>query len=312
MRYRLRWVIAAGCLLIAALIWLLRPGADNDLHMREAHDAASGGSASPLTVNDQTPPALKPLMDDDNEDAETEPTAPVLAPSTGKYQFTKWQDAMDEYARLVGIEYEKLVAEGHPQPVVWASMNVDARLFKNGENPELSDALHRFMPIGNLDEFSPEQRSQIPNIDNRIPDKIWRNPIWILVWAGKLPEGRQYGRLRLPNGEMLYLEEYQQARVSWKVRRPPAAQTEAGKLELEALRQRETQLASSIQKAQDAEFDKLFIQLEQVQNRIHQIESPSITNHYMESGASNEAADHPEFEIIEKDLGVIDAARNDD
>ena len=305
MRDRFKWITAAGCLLIALFVWLLWPDADSRRELLEAHDAADSGGASPLTSVGQTPPAVKPPPAD-NAAADTEPSASAPAPVAGKYHFVKWQDAMDEYARLVGIEYERLVAEGHPQAIVWANMNVGDRIFKNDEDPELKAALIDFMPLGNAHGIPPEARDQVPNLQNRIPNKIWRNPIWILVWAGKLPEGDQYTKVKLPNGEMLFLEEYQQVRVTWKMRFPPAAQTEAGRLGLEKLRKRELQLETSIQTAQNAEFEKTFLELEQVRTLIQQMQSPTIVDRTMQSGVSDECADHPEFEVIEMDLGVID------
>ena len=295
----------AGCLLLAVFIWLL---------WAEGHHAAnvnveSGSESNGASV---APGALSPLITLEPESVQpakrTEKDETVSNENSDKkYHFVTWHDALDEFLRRFRIEFDKLAPEGHPYPeiiAVQACRNIDIL-----SDPELSEAMKPFVPF--FEPLSDDLKNRVPNPNpgDRIPMKIWGNPIRIGILAGRLPEDSIYRKAYLSIGKVLYLEEFQQARVTWATRRPPRIETEQGQRDLETLRQRKRSLESVLETAQGEAFDQAFKELERIKGAVWALHQPGYTYHKAIVGAPDSISDHPEFERIEMDLGVIERER---
>ena len=300
--------VVLGCILAIVIGWMLTSNEKGAL--RPSHDTASPTTERSMSPVVQISPTIESLEKED-EAAEVQPAArqPSVVAAAGKYNFTKWQDAVDEFAKLVGIEYDRLWEEGHRSPASLAVMNVSFRIFRDNEYPELLEAMKDFVPFDS--SMTEEQRRTFPNWNRRIPEEIWRNPRWIAVWAGKMPEGSQFTKLHLPNGTTMHLKEFQRAKVSWEERYIPA-QTRTGQIEMDFLRQYAKKLETDLETAQDEQFDRTFLELERVKAQIDDLSKEKIAPREMEAGALEEFSGHPEFEIIEVDLGIIDRTQEED
>ncbi len=291
-----------------ALLALLRGDGESEPIAPVAPTADTFSPSTSKVDAPQTQTAQHSDSESESPDEGQEIAIPVVAKT---YHFLTWQDAMEEFARWMGNEYERLKAEGHPDPGFQAYRNFMGR----DDDPEiaaLTEAMGKFIPIPpGLPGMSKEERDSWNA--TAIPWKIWSNHIWVLVWAGKLPEGSQYDKVTLPNGEVYHLEKYQQLQVTYQTRTPPRSKTAEGAQILEGLRQRESDLYSSLINASDAELDSIAEELQKVKSEITALQSPTISPiSTLKAGVADHYAGHPDFEVIELDLGIIDVAPADD
>ncbi len=304
MKRRTAVILAAlGCVIVGAFLWLLWAEERNSPVSQKELTESDGTKTVPLA-----PSAPSPVIRQEPETAQPKEnkSPPTESGEAKKYNFITWHDALNEFVRLVGLEFDKIVQEDHPYPAVFclqARRNAQEAMLND---PEFLAAMSPFIPHA---EPIPDEIKHLvtnPNPEDRIPMKIWGNPIRLVVLSGRLPEESLYTKIALPNGKIFYLEENQQLRVAWQIKRPPLAQTEEGRRALENLRQREKQLEADVINAQGSAFDNAFAELERVKAEIRGLHKERITYRMMIEGVPDEFEDHPEFERIEMDLGVIE------
>ena len=292
-------VIALTALIVfaALLALLLRGGGESDPIDPAAPTADASSPSSSNADAVQTQAAQQP----DHESEQQETAAPDAAKI---YNFLTWQDALDEYARWMGNEYERLKAEGHPDPGFQADHN-----FTWGDDDSeiaaLKKAMDRFIPIPpGLPGMSKKERDSWNA--TAIPWEIWKDHRWVLVWAGKLPGGSRYPMISLPNGDVFPLERNHQLRATYRTRTPPRSRTEEGARKLESLLQRRSALFTALINAQDAEFDSIAEELKKVKKSITALQSPTISSPRIFTAGKDDT-----YRIIELDLGIVDIAHED-
>lgn len=299
-------VIALTALIVfaALLALLLRGGGESD-PINPAAPTADASSPSSSNVDAvQTQSAQQP----DHESAQQGTAAPDAAKT---YHFLTWQDALKEYAQVLGVEYERLKAEGHPQPAFYAGVNITGKLIENDpEIAALSKAMTKFIPLPPITGLSKAERERHDRWNAKaIPWELWKSSRWILVWAGKLPgDDSRFDMISLPNGDVFPLEKHRQLqlRATYRTRTPPRSRTEEGARKLENLLQRRSALHTALINAQDAEFDGIAEELKKVKKSITALQSPTIS-----SPRIFKAGKEDTYRIIELDLGIVDIAHED-
>ncbi len=293
-----------GLAIVGVFIWLLIQQNNVDLTDPAAYTGKERGTSdSPLTLSEQTPRIqTEPEADDSQQDEQ----ANQGAAATGKYKFVTWNDALNEYAQRLGLVYDRLTAAGDPSPVLNANRIADAEM---ENDPEFFEAMMLFMPFG--EPIPKDEWHLIPNPDpnDRIPMKIWENPIWMLVIAGRLPEGSQHARVPLPNGKIFYLEGGYQLEVYWKERHIPI-ETESGRQRAETLQKRERELSKLAEASQGEERANAEERLALVQSAIKRLHTAHIINFHNTVGGNPLRPGHPDYkpkvyEVIELDLGLL-------
>ena len=270
-----RYVVIAltALIVIAALLALLR--GDGESGPNGSAAPAVDASSPPLSKDDgvQTQTAQQSDNESEQSDTEEQETAAPVAAKT--YHFLTWQDALDEYARVLGVEYERVKAEGQKSPELRADQNL---VFS--EDPEilaLKEAMDKFIPIPpGLPGMSKKERDSWNA--TAIPWEIWKDHRWMLVWAGKLPGGSQYIMVSLPNGDVFPLERNHQLQATYQTRTPPRARTAEGARILESLFQRESALYTALINASDAELDGIVEELKKVKSGIKGLQEPTLSS----------------------------------
>ena len=188
--------------ILAPFIWLWLSRSEGG---RDEVSGAGGG---------ETPPA--PSVMPTEEAAPETPPAPRVMPTEGNggtkagvYTFTGWEDAYDEFARRVGLEFGRQTADAtiRAYEVVQEEMLNDAAFLK---------AIYPYMPYTN-----PEGAF---DADQRIPNYLW-NPMSVLLRSGRELDDRYYHRTKLPNGEIYKYLPHQELRITWTERRAPTAES---------------------------------------------------------------------------------------
>ena len=169
---RRRFAVAASVLavLIAVLVWQLL---SNDRESANDLDAASStteeAAAGELTPDEQTPKrgAAEKTEASDPSDSSDASTAAV---GTGPYNFKTKEEAYDFFAELVGLEYDRLIAEGKPPSTVLAREIVYDRIFINNEMPQLREAMDPFLPEYTSDRNTSKTKIDFQRIGLSRPD----------------------------------------------------------------------------------------------------------------------------------------------
>lgn len=291
-----------ACVLLAAG-WLLALNgcgrwADDNEDQIEKRDSTAQ-SINGLRPEDQTP-RYRPAPET-SEALSEGGGAPALqqkesAAFQSAYDFKTWEDAMDAYAYLVGLEYEQVKKEGlktkwnrPPSPkIVRAFMAHEAagrvfkRTYEENKYPELSAAMDPFL--------------------EDIPTSAWRGEN-LLARIGKLPASDLRNEIKLPNGEMYDLKENTELVVKFQRR---GRLTESGKRQLAEFREREKkmmlQLNDSPSESEKASLNK---ELEWVRSEIGRLSGKGPLFNFVRRYGYGDPND-PDIKVIEMDLGVIE------
>ncbi len=211
MKKRIALWAAFALVILAPFIWLWLSRSEG------GRDEVSGAGAAKRPA-----PSVMPT----EEAAPETPPAPSVMPTegnggteTGVYTFTGWEDAYDEFARRVGLEFDRQTAEGA------SAADATIRAYEVVQEEMLNDAaflkaIYPYMPYTN-----PEGAL---DADQRIPNYLW-NPMSVLLRSGRVLDDRYYHRTKLPNGEIYKYLPHQELRITWTERRAPTAESEGGR-----------------------------------------------------------------------------------
>lgn len=286
------WIAALGSLAVAlALLYIARlimdtdaPDAEDIIMTSEdskehassptagetSGEAAEGGE-SPRSA--ETPTQQTPKTD---TAAQPHPTTPYLASDVSELKYKTLDATLDEYARLMLIEYDRLLGEGVKEinARMQAFLSIQERIVAN-VNPELTTAMIFFQ----------DQRT-VANY----------NATSMLVRAGRLPPTAQGNVFELPNGE-IYTIETPHTEVVVRYQRKPKL-SESGRLKLENLRSREMDILERMATGDlslEAEWQDVRAEIERMETRVKN-KTLSIRWGHKE---------HPDFKTIVLDLGII-------
>ncbi len=301
MKHR-RFLIGKIACVLLAVGWLLplngcnrwADDTEDEIERRDLTDRHANG----LRPEDQTP-RYRPAPD--ASESLIEGGAPALQQKENNafqptYDFKTWEDAMDAYAYLVGLEYEQVKKEGlktkwnrPPSPkIVRAFMAHEAagRVFKQtyeeNKNPELSAAMDPFL--------------------EDIPESAWRGEN-LLARIGKLPASDLRNEIKLPNGKMYDLKENTELVVKFQ---RPGQLSESGKRKLAAFREREKELLRQLDGSpSESEKASLTEELEWARSEIETLSGKGPLFDFVRRYGLGDPSD-PGYKVIEMDLGVIE------
>ncbi|MDE0021835.1 MAG: hypothetical protein OXT69_10715 [Candidatus Poribacteria bacterium] len=207
MKKRIALWAAFALVILAPFIWLWLSRSEG------GRDEVSGAGAAKRPA-----PSVMPT----EEAAPETPPAPRVMPTEGNggtkagvYTFTGWEDAYDEFARRVGLEFDRQTAEGA------SAADATIRAYEVVQEEMLNDAEF-------LAAMSPYIPSKNAESDLRIPHYLW-NPMSVLLRSGRVLDDRYYHRTKLPNGEIYKYLPHQELRITWTERRAPTAESEGGR-----------------------------------------------------------------------------------
>ncbi|MDE0021623.1 MAG: hypothetical protein OXT69_09635 [Candidatus Poribacteria bacterium] len=205
--YRILLTFSLYCLL-AAVVWVLqRGGTERGEELFMLIDESPTSAYSFTSV--QTPP--QEALEAAAEAAETEEAPAETESAAVQYNFQSWEDAMDAYAELAGLAYDKYKAQGAPEEV-FAAYN--ALLEKN---PRVVEHL------GLTRDKKAEQWAQTTAVEetfgklqteyldllnamkpflNDIPVREWATPN-VLARARRIPMSETQHPITLSNGEAI-------------------------------------------------------------------------------------------------------------
>ena len=294
MKTKHRWAIflAAVCIASVALIWWM-------LNSQEDHDRGSAGQ-SPLPAKQEikAEPSESVGRSEDSEkdrdsprSAETQTrqtpktevaaqphnTTPYLASDISELKYKTLDATLDEYARLMLIEYDRLMSEGVKEinARLQAFLNIQDRIVDN-VHPELTTAMIFFQDQRTIVNF---------------------NPVSMLVRVGRLPPTAQINVFELPNGEIYTIEEPHTEVVIRYQRKKRLS--EYGRLTLENLRSRELDILERMATGDlslETEWQDVRAEIERIETRV--------TNRTLAIRWGDK--EHPDFKIIDLDLGIIE------
>lgn len=210
--YRILLTFSLYCLL-AAVVWVLQRGGTErgeELFMLIDESTTSAYSSTP---DDQTPVQAPPqeTLAAAAEAAETGEAPAETKSATVQYNFQSWEDAMDAYAELAGLAYDKYKAQGAPEEV-FAAYN--ALLEKN---PRIIEHLgltrdkkvEQWARTTAVEEtFGKLQTEYLDLLNamkpflNDIPVREWATPN-VLARARRLPISETRHPITLSNGEAI-------------------------------------------------------------------------------------------------------------
>lgn len=307
-------ILLACAVAIAVAVWL---------YVSHRVDPASEDStgrtgserAGKLTLEDQTPPVNQPETDLPEETSETSGGSVSDSEKTAAnpYNFKTWEDAWNEYARLVGLEFDAAMEAGAPPELIeqhlkaaesaggiavdfvtpekitelWASVtaaaNARQKVFVNNEMPALKAAIWPF--LGDI----PSQEWLQTNLLVR----AGRLPASVLEWNVMLPNGEIYDLKANPNTELI---------VRYKTR---TQLSEDGRRWLKEAVQKENALLERLTKGDFSPSDEssLLAELEKVQKRLKQLRTPHYADH--ERRYSTAHPDASDVKVVVRDLGVV-------
>ena len=289
-----KW-IAIACALLLALIGVigaLRLG--NSGKEDAPTPLESADSESTLAPTAADPPELTVEVEEKTEAVQQAPDPAGKADE--KYRFTHWEQALDEFARQVGLEYDRLTAEGSPQPEVNAYQNVQDAMIND---PEFLQAMIPYIPAGRNSAAANDGQE-------RIPQKLW-GPLKVLVRVGRIPEDRLYWKAALANGEIYRFEPHQELRIRWQERYPPPIDSDFGKKQLEQYNQtiKHVNRLAALGRLDAAEAEKM---LKSTREQIESLYKERIETETDVIGPGDSIPED-EKEIIRLDLGVIDKGK---
>lgn len=269
------------CVALAVFAWL----------WANRNDGKGVENGAELTLQQQTPRINQPDAQEAPPRADIETPKPVsaetdqphrtisLAANASELKFATIDAALDEYARLVVIEYDRLLDEGLEQLAaqMQARVIVQDRIYKGGAYPELWRSLVYFQ-----DEMPPHELSSTA----------------LLVRGGRLSRTLLPNVFTLPNGEFYTIKEPNtKVVVRYQTRPFP---TEKKLLDLEMLKNEERDLLER-QRNGELSLDR---QLQSVRLKIEFMENTPPTDKTFKYTWGYE--DHPDFKIIELNLGLIE------
>ncbi len=194
--------------LLVSLVWLWISGSEGGRGDVGGADSGEAPLASRVMPTEEaapeTPPAPRVMPTEGNGGTEA-----------GVYTFTGWEDAYDEFARRVGLEFDRQTAEGA------SAADATIRAYEVVQEEMLNDAEF-------LAAMSPYIPSKNAESDLRIPHYLW-NPMSVLLRSGRELDDRYYHRTKLPNGEVYKYLPHQELRIAWTERRAPTAESEGGR-----------------------------------------------------------------------------------
>ncbi len=286
-------VVSVAAVLLAILAWFLwMNGAVDSKDMDTASSETEARGAERLTVDGQTPKRVeeKPTASGPSELSEAPESVGVSA-GENPYNFKTKEEAYDFFAELVGLEHDRMIAEGKPPSSVAARGIVYDRVFFNNEMPQLREAMNPFLP-----EYTPDG-TYIENSD-RLSDK-WSEPTRLLVHTGRLPETELYAKATLPNGEIRYLKGFEILKVTYQTK---AILDEKGRQAFAKWESREQDLLKRFQSGglsqnEEAEMSRLGAILDIIRK-------PSLSDQYAEYRQAK--PDDPRAIVKELDLGVVE------
>ena len=212
------------------------------------------------------------------------------------YDFKTWEDAMEAYAHLVGLEYDLVMKEGlqmewkrPPTQKTVRLMSADlaaARVFKRyyDENkyPELRVAMKPF-----LDD---------------VPSIAWDGG-HLLARIGKLPASDLRNEIKLPNGEIYDLKENTELVVKFQKR---GKLSESGKRALAAFKERKAELLKQLDDSpSESERESINEELEWLRPQIENLSGKGPLFDFVRRYGFGNPND-PNIKVIEMDLGVIE------
>lgn len=290
-------VASVAAVLLAILAWFLwMNGADDSEDMDTASSETEASGAERLTLDGQTPKRVeeKPTASGPSEPSEASESVGDSA-GANPYNFKTKEEAYDFFAELVGLEFDRLIAEGKPPSAVAARGIVYERVFMNNEMPQLREAMDPFLP-----EYTPDG-TYIENSDRL--SETWSDPARLLVHTGRLPETELYAKAALPNGKIRYLDDWTLLKVTYRVK---MVLDEPNRQILKKHEQRKADLTDryssggNLSESELAELDKLtrFVSL------VHSATS-SLSEPYEQEYINGRKGD-PRMKESELDLGVIE------
>ena len=310
-----RAIILLVCVIAVAIAVWFYVSHRADPVSEDSTERSRSERAGKLTLEDQTPPVNQPETDLPEETSETSSGSVSDSEKTAAnpYNFKTWEDAWNEYARLVGLEYDAAIKAGAPPElieqhleaaesagdiavdivtpekitqmwaIVTAAANARQKVFVNNEMPALKAAIWPF-----LDDIPAQEWLQM-----NLLVRAGRLPASVLEWNVTLPNGEVYDLKANPNTELI---------VRYKTR---TQLSEDGRRWLKEAVQKENALLERLSKGDFSQSDEssLLAELEKVQKRLTQLRAPHYADH--ERRYSTAPPDASDAKVIIRDLGVI-------
>ena len=299
-----RWFLVGkiACVLLAAG-WLLSLNGCNRW-ADDTEDEIEGGDSTARSINglrpeDQTP-RHRPAPDASEALSEGGGASALQqkenADFQSAYDFKTWEDAMDAYALLVGVEYDLIMKEGlqrkwHRPPTqktirAFAAARAAARVFERyyeeNKYPDLRAAIKPFL--------------------GDIPSSAWSGKK-LVARIGKLPASDLRNEVKLPNGKIYDLKENTELVVKFKKR---GRLSESGKRQLAAFREREKELLLQLDDSpSESEKASLTETLEWLRSEIKTLSGKGPLFNFVRRYGFGNPSD-PDYKVIEMDLGVVE------
>lgn len=278
------FLVSVGCVAVAIMVWLL--WSDRDSDESAEHAAALILQQSPQVSQPESllegasrrPNIEIPNAITKNVDQSIRPI-PQLAANASELKFATIEATLDEYTRLVVIEYDRLLGEGLEQLAaqMQARVIVQDRIYKGDAHPELLRSLVYFQ-----DDIPPHELSSTA----------------LLARGGRISKTLLPNVFTLPNGELYTIKEPHTKVVVRYQTRPFS--TEKKRLDLEKLNDEEQDL---LERQRNGELS-LEQQLQSVRLKIESMGNPPLTSKSFTYTWGYE--DHPDFKIIELNMGLIE------
>ena len=277
------WAFLAAAAFVAAVVaiwlfWSNRDGGESVEHAIESMLQQQSPRVSQPDAQEQKPRRAD-IEKPSSIEKDVDQTMPQLAANASELKFATIDAALDEYTRLVVIEYDRLLGEGLEQLAAQMRSReiVQERVYMGGDHPELLRSLIYFQ-----DEIPPHELSSTA----------------LLVRGGRLPKIMLNNVFRLPNGELYTIKEPQTKVVVRYQTRPFS--TEKRRLDLEKWKGEEQDL---LERQRNGELS-LEQRLQSVRLIIDSMENPPPANKTFKYTWGDE--DHPDFKTIELNLGLIE------
>ena len=287
MKKRIALWAAFALAILVSLVWLWISGSEGgrgDVGGADSGEALPASRVMPTEeAAPETPPAPRVMPAEGNGGAAADGTAAV-------YNFTGWEDAYDEFARRVGLEFDRQTAEGAADATIRAYEVVQEEMLNDAE---FLAAMSPYIPFKNAES------------DLRIPHYLW-NPMSVLLRSGRELDDRYYHRTKLPNGEIYKHLPHQELRIAWTERRAPTAESEGGRQRVQEVEEliewhlkRLAAAGSAAEKAEEEENLRILRFVLGKWTETKYIDRKETV------GPGDSVPDY-EKEIIELDLGVIE------
>ena len=277
--------VSVACVVSAVFAWLWSSRSVVDKGFEVADRTFALEHQSPRveqTELQETPQRANAQTEETGTNAEQETSAeggkrdiyakpPKMAKDASELQFSTLEATLDELARLYAIEWDRLLSEGFDgDTVTKVNRIVRDNIFKRGMHPELWRSIG-FFQIGEMyDASSPA----------------------LLARTGRIPMTWLLNIVELPNGELYKIKEpHTKVIIRYKKR--------SNVEELERLKREEQELLGRIEDGDTS----LEAQLAVVRLNI-ELQSKAFTKR--EGSVTWGSEDHPDFKVVELDLGVIE------